>query len=119
MSLETDGPGQPEAVPDSSPLEARESDPLPRLETSIEVLEGSVEVSQGLLRSTLGGLVHPWELVLLQGVEELVLPHGIGEPVVSLIVPVTINPLFETPVVGKTSYSCMLRERGPLDVVGI
>ncbi len=38
--MEPDGPGQSEAVPDSPPLEARKSYLLPRLESSIEVLEG-------------------------------------------------------------------------------
>ncbi len=45
--------------------------------------------------------------------------HGISKPVVTLIVPVLCNPLFETPVVGKTSYSCMLSKVRPLDVVGV
>ena len=84
---------------------------LPRLETSVEVLEGSVEVSQSLLGCALGGFVHPWELVLLQRGEELVLLHSISEPVVSLIAPVLSNPLFEPPIIGKTSYSCMLSKR--------
>ncbi len=45
--------------------------------------------------------------------------HGISEPVVALIVLVLRNPLFETPVVGKTSYSCMLSKVRPLDVVRV
>ena len=45
--------------------------------------------------------------------------HGISEPVVTLIVLVLCNTLFETPVVGKTSYSCMLSKGGPLDVIGV
>ncbi len=45
--------------------------------------------------------------------------HGISEPVVTLIVLVLFNPLFETPVVGKTSYSCMLSKVRPLDVVRV
>jgi len=51
--MKPDGPSQPEAVSDTSPLETRESNLLPRLESSIEVLEGLMEVSQGLLRCTL------------------------------------------------------------------
>ncbi len=47
--VKLNGPGQSETVPDTPPLEARESDLLPRLETSIEVLEGPMEVSQSLL----------------------------------------------------------------------
>jgi len=57
--MEPDGPGQSEAVPDSPPLEARESNLLTRIESSIEVLEGLMEVSQGFLRCTLRGFVHP------------------------------------------------------------
>ena len=57
--MEPDDPSQPEAVPDTPPLEARKSYLLPRLESSIEVLESSMEVSQGFLRGTLGGFVHP------------------------------------------------------------
>ncbi len=34
--------------------------------------------------------------------------HGVSEPVVTLIVLILFDPLFEPPVVGKTSYSCML-----------
>jgi len=48
-----------------------------------------------------------------------VLLHGISEPVVTLLVLVLCNTLFETPVVGKTSYSCMLSKVRPLDVVGV
>ena len=45
--------------------------------------------------------------------------HGISEAVVTLIVLVLFNPLFKTPVVCKTSYSCMLSKVRPLDVVRI
>ncbi len=38
--MEPDGPGQSEAVPDTPPLESGKSCLLPRLESSIEVLEG-------------------------------------------------------------------------------
>ncbi len=117
--MELYGPSQSEAVPDASPLEPRESYLLSRLETPVEVHEGSLKVSQGFLGCTLGCLVHPWEVVLLQGVEEPVLLHGVSEPVVSLIVPVLFDPLFETPVVSKTSHSCMLSKVRPLDVVGV
>ena len=106
--MEPDRPIQPEAVPDTPPLETRKSDLLPRLEPSIEVLEGSMKVSQGFLGCTLRGFIHPWELCFLQGGKELVLLHGVSEPVFTLIVLVLIDPLFKTPVVGKTSYSCML-----------
>ncbi len=51
--MEPDSSIQSEAVPYSPPLEARKSDLLSRLESSIEVLEGFIEVSQGLLRCTL------------------------------------------------------------------
>ncbi len=57
--MEPDGSMQSETVPDTSPLEARKSYLLPRLESSIEVLEGLLEVSQGFLGCTLGGFVHP------------------------------------------------------------
>ena len=57
--MEPDGPGQPEAVPNSPTFEARKSYFLPELESSIEVLEGSMEVSQGFLRCTFRSLVHP------------------------------------------------------------
>ena len=45
--------------------------------------------------------------------------HGISEPVVTLIVLVLCNPLFKTPVVGKTSYSCMLSKVRPLDIIRV
>ncbi len=45
--------------------------------------------------------------------------HCISEPVVTLIVLVLFDSLFETPVVGKTSYSCMLSKVRPLDVVWV
>ncbi len=106
--MEPDGPVQSEAVPDTPPFETRESGLLPRLESSIEVLEGSMEVSQSFLGCTLRGFVHPLELCFLQGVEKLVLFHGISEPAISLIVLVLFDPLVETPVVSKTSCSCML-----------
>jgi len=106
--MEPDGPSQPEAVSDTSPLKARKSYLLPRLESSIEVLERLMEVSQCLLGRTLRGFVHPWELVFFQRVEELVLLNGVSEPVVTLIVLVLFDPLVESPIVGKTSYSCML-----------
>ncbi len=57
--VKLNGPSQSEAVPDSPPFKARKSDLLPRLESSIEILEGFMEVSQGLLRCTLRGLIHP------------------------------------------------------------
>ncbi len=63
--MKLNGPSQSEAVPDSPPLETRKSDLLPRLESSIEVLESCMEVSQGLLRCTLRGLIHPGKLVIL------------------------------------------------------
>ena len=106
--MEPDGPSQSEAVPNSLPLEARKSNLLPRFESSIKVLESSMEVSQSFLGCTLRGFVHPWELCFLQGVEKFVLLHGVSEPVVTLIILVLFDPLVETPVVGKTSYSCML-----------
>ncbi len=117
--MEPDDPGQSEAVPSSPLLEPRESYLLSVLYSTIEVLEGLMEVSQSFLRCTLRGLVHPWELCFLKGVEELVLLHSISESVVTLIVPVLFDPLVETPVVGKTSNSCMLSKVRPLDVVGI
>jgi len=48
-----------------------------------------------------------------------VLLHGVSEPVVTLIVLVLFDPLFETPVVYKTSYSCMLSKVRPLGVVKV
>ena len=74
----------------------------------MEVLESTMEVSEGLLRCALGTLIHPGELTLLQTVEEPVLLHGVSEPLGSLVVLEELDTLFETPVVGKTSDSCML-----------
>jgi len=48
-----------------------------------------------------------------------VLLHGISKPVATLIILVLCNPLFEPPVIGKTSYSCMLSKVRPLDVVRV
>ena len=45
--------------------------------------------------------------------------HGVSKPVATMLVLVSCNTLFETPVVGKTSYSCMLSKVRPLDVVGV
>ncbi len=45
--------------------------------------------------------------------------HGVSEPVVTLIVLVLFDSLLETPVIGKTSYSCMLSKVRPLDVVRV
>jgi len=92
--MEPDGPSQSEAVPNSPPLETRKSYLLARLESSIEVFESSMEVSQGFLGCTLRGFVHPWEFCLLQGVEEFVLSHCVSEPIIFLIVLVPCNPLF-------------------------
>ena len=51
--IEPDGPGQSEAVPHSFSLEPRETNPLPLLSITMEVLKRYVEVSESLLRSTL------------------------------------------------------------------
>ena len=45
--------------------------------------------------------------------------HGVSEPVVLLIVLVLFYSLVETPVVSKTSYSCMLKKGSSLLVVGV
>jgi len=48
-----------------------------------------------------------------------VLLDGISKPVVTLVVLVPCNSLVEPPVVGKTSYSCMLSKVRPLDIVRV
>ena len=45
--------------------------------------------------------------------------QGISETFVTLIALVSCNPLVETPIVSKTSYSCMLSKGSPLDVVRV
>ncbi len=45
--------------------------------------------------------------------------HSVSEPVVTLIVLVLFDSLFETPVEGKTRYSRMLSKVRPLDVVWV
>jgi len=48
-----------------------------------------------------------------------VLLHSVSEAVISLIVLILFDTLVESPVVGKTSYSCMLSKVRPLDVVRV
>ncbi|MDF1538743.1 MAG: hypothetical protein P1Q69_07560 [Candidatus Thorarchaeota archaeon] len=107
-SLKLDGPVQSETVPNSFPFETRKANSLSLLSSTIEVPEGFLEVSQGFLWSTLGTLVHPWELGLLQTVEELVLFHGIGKSSFSLILFEEGDSLIETPVVDESCDSRML-----------
>ena len=118
-SLESNGSSESEAVPDSLPFESRKTNPLSSLQSSIEVLEGSVEVSESLLRRTLGTLVHPGELCPLQTVQQLVLLHGICELCWSLIGLEECDPLVKAPVVGKTSDPGMSVKGCPLRVVWV
>ena len=67
-SLESNNSIKSETVTNSLPLEAWKAYFLSCLQSSIEVLECSVKVSQGLLWCTLGTLIHPGELNLFQTV---------------------------------------------------
>ncbi len=100
-------------------LEPGKSHSLPRLQSPIEVPEGSVKISQSLLWGTLGGLVHPWENRSLQSVQFPVLCNSTGETLLVLVLTVKRNSLLQTPVVSKTRTPGMLREPGPLLVVWV
>jgi len=78
-----------------------------------------MQVSEGFLGCALGTLVHPGKLGLLQAVEEPVLLHRIGEPLGSMVVLEELDAMFETPVVGKPSDSCMLVKVRLLTVVRV
>jgi len=117
--VKPDGSSESEAVLDPLLLKSWKSHSLSSPYSAVEVLECFVQVSEGLLRSTLGTLVHPGKLGLLQTIEESVLLHGVSEPVCSLVGPEEMDTLFETPVIGKTSDSCMLVEAFPLLIVRV
>lgn len=63
------------------------------------------------MRGTLGGLVHPLKLSLLQSVQCTILRNYIGETVLALFLTVETDLLFESPVVGKADSSSVLRQR--------
>ena len=118
-SLETNYPSESKTVPHTLPLELRKSNPLSLLPPTIEVLEGSLEVSQGFLGCTLGNLIHPWELGPLQTVQKLMLLHGVSESVLALVGLEEVDSMLKTPIIGKTSDSSMSVKRRPLAVVWV
>ena len=118
-SLETNYPSESKTVPHTLSLELRKSNPLSFRPPTIEVLEGSLEVSQGFLGCTLGNLIHPWELGPLQTVQKLMLLHGDSESVLALVGLEEVDSMLKTPIIGKTSDSSMSVKRRPLAVVWV
>ena len=112
-----DDPCQAEPADASVPgLEPRIASPACQ-----EVLERPVEVTKGLLRGSLAGLVHPgdapiFNLDLLQGVEIPVKADGVGPALPFLGLPFLDPPFVgfavpaKTPVVGPPGVSRVLEE---------
>ena len=63
------------------------------------------------MRGTLGDLVHPLKLSLLQSVQCSILRNYIGETVLALSLTVEPDLLFESPVADKACNSNVLKQR--------
>ena len=104
------GPIQSETVVHTFALELRKSDFLSMLQSTIEVLESSIEVSKSFMRCALGTLVHPREMSLFQTIQKFMLFYRVCETIITLIVLVQFDSLVKPPVVGEASDSRMLKK---------
>ena len=111
---------QPKTVMDALSLVFGESCLLiALLESTKEVLECSLKISQGFLRGALGDLIHPRKIDPLELIQRSMLFDSVSEAFISLFLPIEIMPLFQPPVIGEPCGARVLEKVRALGVIGV